>query len=238
MARDLERIRENSLIELSTSSDPYPPIETQLLLTRRTLELISKYKLRILITTKSNLVIRDVDILKRTMSAVMITITILNEDITKKIEPRAPSPKQRLQAIKELSLNDIPVGVRIDPIIPYVNDDPYTIEELVGKVKELGAQHIVTSTYKAKWDSLKRLLETFYEVKDKLRDLYVEKGQFIHGYRYLPRSIRENLLKPVIKYAEYHGVTVATCREGLGPQFFNAPSCDGSHLILIRMRSK
>ncbi|MEM1803174.1 MAG: radical SAM protein [Desulfurococcaceae archaeon] len=231
LASDLEKVKAGSLIELSTSSDPYPPIEAHLMLTRRALELISKHRVRILITTKSNLVIRDLDILKRTQSAAMVTITTLDENVARKIEPYAPSVEQRLRAVEELSRNGIPVGVRVDPIIPHVNDDPYMLEELVGRIREAGAKHIVTSTYKAKWDNFNRLLEVFPEIRNRLRELYVEKGLLIHGYRYLPKSIREDVLMPVIKHSEYYGLTVATCREGLGTVFFKAPSCDGSHLI-------
>jgi DNA repair photolyase len=227
---DLEIIEENSLIEMSSSSDPYPPIEKDLELTRKTLELLSKSRVRVLITTKSHLVVRDVDLLKKIPSAVMITITTLDDELAKLIEPYAPSPTLRLKAIRELSTRGIPVGVRIDPIMPGVNSDEYSIVELLEKVKEAGAKHVVTSTYKAKWDSLKRLLQALPE-GGKLREVYVGSGIRVHGYMYLPRAMRERLLLPVVKTAIKLGLTVATCREGLGQEFNRAPSCDGSHLI-------
>ena len=228
---DLAYIEAGSLIEMSTSSDPYPPVESILRYTRRALELLSKYNVRVLITTKSNIVVRDVDLLSKIPSAVMITITTLDEKVSRLIEPGAPLPRLRLDAVKQLLSTGIPTGVRVDPIIPYVNDDPYAIEDLIGKLKECGAMHIVTSTYKAKWDSLRRLQVVIPDVGQKIKVLYEDKGVYFHGYRYLPKSLRASLLKPVVKYATYFGLTVATCREGLGTEFFKAPSCDGSHLI-------
>jgi len=128
--------------------------------------------------------------------------------------------------------------VRVDPIIPSVNDDPYLIAELIEVVKEAGARHIVTATYKAKWDSLSRLSQAIPEIAGKLRELYVYSGVKIHGYMYLTRNKREELLLPVVKTAIKLGLTVATCREGLNSQYFQAPSCDGSHLISLSPRSK
>jgi DNA repair photolyase len=222
---------------MSTSSDPYPPIEETLELTRRTLALLANYPVRVLITTKSHIVVRDADILVKMPSAVMITITTLDDNLAKIIEPEAPPPSLRLKAIKELSARGVPTGVRIDPIIPGVNSDEYHIAELVEKVIEAGARHIVTSTYKAKWDSLNRLVAALPDTANKLRELYVHRGVKIHGYMYLPRDVRERLLSPVIRATLRHGLTVATCREGLGPEFFKAPSCDGSHLIRNRVQN-
>lgn len=234
---DLALLEKDAIIEMSTSSDPYPPIEEMLELTRRTLALLANYPVKVLITTKSHIVVRDADILVKIPSAVMITITTLDDNLAKIIEPEAPPPSLRLKAIKELSAHGVPTGVRIDPIIPGVNSDEYHIAELVEKVIEAGARHIVTSTYKAKWDSLNRLVAALPDTANKLRELYVHRGVKIHGYMYLPRDVRERLLSPVIRATLRHGLTVATCREGLGPEFFKAPSCDGSHLIRNRVQN-
>lgn len=220
----------DKIVELSTSSDPYPPIERELQLTRRVLEVLVAYGPRILITTKSDIVLRDADILSRAKSAVMFTITTLDDNIARALEPGAPAPRDRLRAIRELVSRGIPVGVRIDPVIPFITDDEAGLAELVGAVAEAGALHITTSTYKAKPDSLKRLAESFPDIANKLRDLYYGTGNKLYGYFYLPRSLREMKLGPVIREATRLGLTVATCREGLGPDFTRAPSCDGSHL--------
>lgn len=231
---DLLKVKQGSIIELSTSSDPYPPIEEWVELTRNTLTLLLEHGMRVLITTKSYLVRRDVDILSKTPSAVMITITTLNRGVSRILEPDAPSPEDRLEAIRYLKDHGIPVGARIDPVIPGVNDDPLELKDLVDAIVDAGAQHIVTSTYKARGDSLKRLSQAF---KDKsLASLYKEKGEIVHGSIYLPKNERARLLQPVISRAVERGITVATCREGLGAAFFKAPSCDGSHMIALRKK--
>jgi DNA repair photolyase len=230
LTRDISVIPRGSIIELSTSSDPYPPIERLMGLTRKALELLSKSGFRILITTKSDIVVRDIDILANSNSAVMLTITTLNSELAKIIEPGAPDPRDRLRSLRTLAEHGVPVGVRVDPIIPFINDDPGELLELIDTVADAGARHIVTSTYKAKWDSLKRLRSRLPDgVGWRISELFREKGVFIHGYYYLPSNMRRQLLEPVIKRAKKHNLTYATCREGF-PELHNAPSCDGSHL--------
>ena len=232
LRHDLAFINKSLVIELSTSSDPYPPVEKWLLLTRLTLEVLAEASARVLITTKSGLVARDRDILGRIGAGVMITITTLNEELARRMEPGAPPPRERLLAMRRLREAGIRVGARIDPVIPGLNDDPGELRELVAAVAEHGGEHVVTSTYKARPDNLARMMEAFPENRGLWRRLYVEQGERIHGYRYLPRVIRERLLRPVTAEAARLGLTYAVCREGLyGREFFNAPSCDGSHLV-------
>ncbi|MEM1639103.1 MAG: radical SAM protein [Desulfurococcaceae archaeon] len=231
LARDLGKIEKNSIIELSTSSDPYPPVEENLKLTRHTLEILVRHNVKILITTKSNLVVRDSDVIKRAPASVMITITTLDDKLARIIEPNAPPPSDRIKAVEELRKQGVPVGVRIDPVIPFINDDPHDLKELATRVIQAGALHIVTSSFKAKMNNLKRLSEYLpRDIANKLISLYREKGTWIHGYLYLNTNTRRSMLQPVITVAREYGITYATCREGL-MELFNAPTCDGSHLI-------
>jgi len=235
--RELPKVNKLYPIVLSTSSDPYPPLELKTSLTRRTLNLLISNNFKIQIVTKSDIVVRDLDTLKRGRVTVSITITTLDERIAKIIEPNAPSPKKRLNAIKILSKEGIPVSVRIDPVIPYLTDDSSDLKELVEKVVEVGASHIVTSTYKARYDNLARMIEAFPDLTYKLKKMYIEEGVRMHGYFYLKKSLREKMLKPVTMAAKNYGITYATCREGLlTKEYFNAPSCDGTHLIYMRKR--
>ncbi len=232
LRKDLARIPTGSLVNVGTSSDPYPPIEAELQLTRRILGLLLEKGLRVLVTTKSDMVVRDADLMKGRSAAVTPTITMLDERMARIVEPLAPSPLRRIEAVKALSTQGIPVAVRVDPIIPYVNDDPAEIEELVCRLADAGAKMVVTSTYKARPDNLARMRAGLGEVGEKLYKLYRNNGVKVQGYLYLPRHLREALLKPVIGAARKCGLEYATCREGLtGKEWFNAASCDGSHLI-------
>ncbi len=234
LLKELPRLDKSKPINMSTSSDPYPPEEAELKLTRRVLEILCSRGFKVLITTKSDLVVRDVDILKKCNAAVMITITTLDEHLAKVLEPGAPPPHRRLRAIDILTANNVPVGVRIDPIIPFINDDMSMIKELISVVKQKGALTVTTSTYKAKPDNFRRIISKFPELHRKLYSLYFECGDRIGSYLYLPAGIRQAIIQKVREEALKAGLAFASCREGLST-LNTAPSCDGSHLIKVKV---
>lgn len=230
--RDLAVIPKNALISMSNSSDPYPPMESQLKLTRSCFQEFLGRDLRILIITKSDLVVRDLDLIRRLRAAVTITITTLDDDLAKRLEPNAPPPSRRLDAIRNLSGEGIPVGARVDPIIPFLNDEG--VEVLLKEVKGSGALHVTSSTFKPRWDSWKRIMEAFPDVCGKLKPLYFDEGERIGRSYYLPRPLRFRLMSRVAEECKKLGLTFACCREGF-IELNSGGSCDGSHLIsLIR----
>ncbi len=228
LLHDLDKLPKNALISMSESSDPYTPPEHRLKLTRKVLSLIIDKGFKILIVTKSDLITRDIDILSRGYSAVAITITTLNDSLAKKLEPDAPSPYSRVEAVRRLSKSGIPVTVRLDPIIPFINDNLPDIEEVISEVAKAGAQQISSSTYKARLDSLRRIGKVFPNLKSKLVNLYLVKGVKVSGYYYLPYEIRMKYMLIIKRISEKYGLAFATCREGL--EFLNTPGiyCDGS----------
>jgi DNA repair photolyase len=227
--KEISKIKQHKYVTIANSNDPYQPIEEKLKLTREALKIFSSHGFKIMIVTKSSLVLRDLDILKKSRVAISITITTLDENKAKRLEPNVPSPEKRLKTIKILSENNIPTIARIDPIIPLINDEE--IGNLVKSVAEAGANHIVSSTYKVKLDSWKRMEKEFPVEMEKLKYLYFDKGERINGYYYLPKEYRYKLMKKVWENAKKFNITFAACREG----FLNlnsAKTCDGSHLIL------
>lgn len=226
LVKDLENFNYSLYVSMSNSSDPYQPIEERAKLSRECLKIFKERKVRVLILTKSDLILRDIDILSKMNSVVSITITTLDEEIAKKLEPEAPSPQRRLEALRKLSEQNIPTVLRLDPIIIGIND---SIEDLVVKAREVGVKHIVSSTYKAKIDSWKRLYEVFPEKMKRLKNLYFRLGERISGYYYLPKIIREKTMKRVKDIVERNGLTFACCREGF--THLNSAICDGSHLF-------
>jgi len=228
--KDIRKIDKNLVVSMSNSSDPYPSIEKDLKLTRRILELFKKYDVRVLIITKSDLVVRDVDILSSMRSSVSFTITTVNEEIAATLEPYAPSPWKRIDAIRKLVEKGVKVSVRVDPIILYLNSNEKDIEDVISAVAEAGALHIVSSTFKPKFDSWRRFEKRFPTISRKLYKYYFKLGEKVGASRYLPSSIRRKLMEKVRKIAAKHGLTFATCREGFS-ELHLAPSCDGSHLV-------
>jgi DNA repair photolyase len=217
-------------IDISTSSDPYPPEEATHGLTRLTLGVLVRHGLRALIVTKGSLVVRDLDVISRGSIAVMMTITTLDAQLASRLEPRASPPRDRVRALRELARAGVPVGLRLDPVIPMVNDDPHMVREVLEAAYDAGVRFVVTSTYKARPDNLKRMSEAFPEIASKLRRIYVEEGVWMHGYWYLRPKARRQLLEIVVREAAKLGMQFATCREGFS-DLNRAPSCDGSHLI-------
>jgi DNA repair photolyase len=217
------------LISIANSSDPYPTIEAEKGLTRRCLEILAKQNCRIQIITKSTTVLRDTDLLRRVPSMVAITITTDDLETAKTLEPNAPPPNERLKAAAKLIADGIPVAVRIDPIIPYVNENP---ETLVKALAETGVRHVTASTYKVKMDNWQRLSLAMPKTAEKLKPLYFEKGEKMGRYTYLPKALRIRLMENLAKLAKKHGLAFSTCREGI--KGLNTATCDGSWLIKER----
>jgi len=217
------------LISIANSSDPYPTIEARESLTRRCLEILTRQTCRIQIITKSDIVLRDIDLLRLVPSMVALTITTDDEELAKLLEPNAPPPSVRLKTVEKLVAKGVPVAVRIDPIIPYVNENP---ETLVKAIAEMGVRHITASTYKVKADNWQRLSLTMPKTAEKLKPLYFEKGEKIGRYTYLPKDLRLKLMEDLAQKAKKYGVKFATCREGL--KGLNTATCDGTWLIPLK----
>ncbi|MEM2250236.1 MAG: radical SAM protein [Candidatus Bathyarchaeia archaeon] len=214
------------LISIANSSDPYPTVEAEMGLTRRCLEILTRQNCRIQIITKSNIVFRDIDLLKRVPSMVAVTITTDDEETAKILEPNAPLPSERLKTVERLVARGIGVAVRIDPIIPYINENP---ETLVKALAEIGVRHITASTYKVKADNWQRLSLTMPKTAEKLKPLYFEKGEKLGRYTYLPKDLRLKLMENLARLAKKYELKFAICREGI--KGLNTATCDGTWLI-------
>jgi len=193
---------------------------------RNCLEILTRQNCEVQIITKSNLVVRDIDLLRKIPSMVSLTITTDDDNKAKLMEPHAPRSSERLKAVETLVKKDIPVSVRIDPIIPFVNDNP---EKLVKTIASAGVKHITASTLKIKPDNWRRLSTAMPRIADKLKPLYFEKGEKMAGYLYLPKDLRSKLMEAVGSLAEKYDIKFGTCREDLS--HLNKATCDGSWLL-------
>jgi DNA repair photolyase len=115
------------VVALSGNTDCYQPVERRLQLTRRCLEVFEAFRNPVGIVTKSALVARDADVLAAlagdAAAHVMVSITSLDRDLARRMEPRAAQPERRLEAIRTLSAAGVPVGVLVAPVIPGLNDE-------------------------------------------------------------------------------------------------------------------
>lgn len=131
------------VIAMSGVTDCYQPIERKLKLTRGCLEVLADFRQPIGIITKNFLVTRDIDVLQELAryraASVTISVTSLNSDLAKILEPRTSMPRQRLATIEALAKAGVPVGVNVAPIIPGLTD--HEILRIVQAAKDAGAQH-------------------------------------------------------------------------------------------------
>ena len=122
----LRRRRRPCMIGTGAMSDPYIPLETELRLTRRSLELMETYGFGVTLITKSDRVLRDLDILQRinekTKAVVQMTLTTADEDLCRILEPGVCTTERRVEALKALHRAGIPTVVWLCPILPFLND--------------------------------------------------------------------------------------------------------------------
>jgi DNA repair photolyase len=138
--RELRRKR--GTIGIGTVTDPYQPLERTLLITRKCLLEIARHDNPISILTKSDLVLRDLEIIHSTAKPeVGITITTLDEALATKLEPGAPSPRRRLEALRQLATGNVECYAMIGPLLPFIEPDAFS--NLVHAVKETGCHRIM-----------------------------------------------------------------------------------------------
>jgi DNA repair photolyase len=133
------------VVAMSGVTDCYQPIERKLEITRRCLEVLAEFQNPVAIVTKNYLVTRDLDILERLAAvraaSVNLSITTLDAELARRLEPRASLPRHRLQAIQRLSAAKIPVRVLVAPVIPGLND--HEIPAILSAARAAGAQDAV-----------------------------------------------------------------------------------------------
>ena len=143
----LRRKRKRCMIGTGAMTDPYIPLEARLEHTRKALELIERYGFGVAIQTKSDRVLRDLDILKRingkTKAVVQITLTTADEELCKIIEPNVSTTKERFEALKALRNAGIPTLVWLCPILPYINDSEDNIRQILSMCVEAEVRGVI-----------------------------------------------------------------------------------------------
>lgn len=148
---------------VGTATDPYQPAELRYRVTREVLSVLAGYPgLRIVITTKSPLVVRDLDLLARAASRSRVTVHVslitVDRDLARRIEPRAPTPESRLRAMARLSEAGLDVGVNIMPVLPGITDRPDMLRQLVRAVADAGVSHVHACTLRLQPAARRRYL--------------------------------------------------------------------------------
>jgi DNA repair photolyase len=147
LRQDLRKVKRGEEIAIGTATDPYQPAEKRFEVTRGILEEVAQHHgLKIGIVTKSDLIRRDIELLRRVAKHnslfVNLTVTTLNTKLARILEPRAPRPDLRLEAVRELCAAGLNAGVICAPVLPGITDSPSALDALVRATKEAGGKYI------------------------------------------------------------------------------------------------
>lgn len=190
---ELRQAKDKGLpIALGTATDPYQPAEKQFEVTKRMLEVFLEFGgLDFSITTKSVLILRDLELLVRISArhrfSVHLTITTTDERLARLLEPKAPPPAKRLEAVKQLSEAGIRVGVNAMPILPGLNDSDKALDVLAQAARRAGASflygNILFLTPSAMKEFLPFLQEEFPRLAKRYRKLYAHSAYLNGEYK-------------------------------------------------------
>jgi DNA repair photolyase len=195
-------------IAIGTATDPYQPAEKDFGATRSILEKIAMREgLNVSITTKSNRVVRDLDLLKRISErssiSVNMSVTTIRTSLARALEPRAPRPDLRLGAVRELRSAGIPCGVLAMPIVPGITDGERDLEALAKAASEAGAQWFAGNVLFLRSSSKDHFLQfiggEFPRLARQYQEWYVRYGN-------APSSYREEVTERVRALREKYGM--------------------------------
>ncbi len=147
LRRELAAKRVVGTIGTGSMNDPYMPLESEVRLTRRALEVIAGCGFPVHAITKSDLVLRDLDLLeeisRKTYAAVTFTVTTADDSLSKRLEPGAPVSSRRLAALRTLSRSGILTGITLMPLLPFIEDSEENVRHIVTLAAENGARYIL-----------------------------------------------------------------------------------------------
>ena len=150
-------------IGIGTATDPYQPAERRFGITRGILEVIAEHEgLRVFIITKSSLVSRDADLLRRIARrneiSVHISLITIDRELARRLEPRAPTPEARLRALMRLREYGVDAGINVMPVLPGITDHPDQLEPLVKAIADAGATRVAACALRLRSTARKRYL--------------------------------------------------------------------------------
>ena len=144
----LKNKREKVMVGTGSMADPYMPLEKRLEYTRSALKLIHKYGHGFTCITKSDLILRDLDLIKKinenTKAVVQMTLTTADEDLCKILEPNVCTTKRRVEVLETLNEENIPTIVWLCPILPFINDTEENINQIKPKLRDIDRIHLVS----------------------------------------------------------------------------------------------
>src|SRR6266446_10280853 len=205
---ELKKVKNEEEIAIGTATDPYQPAERRFEITRAILEELARHSgLTIGIVTKSNFVTRDVEILRRVgehnQISVNMTVTTVDAELARKLEPRAPRPDLRLEAVRQLNLAGVDAGVICAPVLPEITDRPRDLEALVQAAATAGAKYIYANALFLKPCSAAVFLPFLEEHFPTLIELYRKRYA---DRAFLPKGYSERLSRLMASLRMKYGI--------------------------------
>lgn len=210
LEKALRSKRKKCMIGTGSMCDPYMPVEKDLLIMRRCLELIGRYGFGAALITKSDLVLRDLDLLRsinaEQKAVVQMTLTTYDDDLCRLIEPNVCPTGRRYKVLKTLQENGIPTYVWLSPLLPYINDTPGNLSGLLGMCADAGVKGIICFGMGLTLREGNR--EYFYSALDRLFPGLKQRYQREFGLSYEIASPNSAvLMRQFTDFCEKHGIT-------------------------------
>jgi DNA repair photolyase len=208
LRQELHKVKAGEEIAIGTATDPYQPIEKKFEVTRSILqEFARRSGLDLGIVTKSALIVRDIDVLQtiaeRNSIAVNFTVTTTDADLARLLEPRAPRPDLRLDALSKVREAGIPAGVICAPVLPGITDSPGQLESVVREAAAAGANHIYANPLFLKPCSAAVFLPFLEEHFPKLVSEYEQRFK---DRAFLPAAYRKRISELVARFRAKYGI--------------------------------
>jgi len=207
LRQDLKKVRRGEEIAIGTATDPYQPAERRYGITRAILEELTLHAgLDLGFVTKSNLILRDAELLRKIAEKnqlyVNLTITTVDVGLARILEPRAPRPDLRLEAVRKLNEAGVPAGVICAPVVPGITDDPKALDALVRATKDAGGRYVYANPLFLKPCSaaifLPFLEKEFPQLVESYRRRYASRA-------FLPASYRKRISSLMAALRRKHG---------------------------------
>jgi DNA repair photolyase len=209
LRQEMKKVKRGEEIAIGTATDPYQPAEKRFEVTRGILqELAQHHGLEIGIVTKSDLVLRDIELLRRVAEHnslfVNLTVTTVDTKLARILEPRAPRPDLRLGAVRELCAAGVNAGVICAPVLPGITDSPAALDALVRATKKAGGKYIYANPLFLKPCSaavfLPFLAKEFPHLVEDYRKRFGERG-------FVSTAYRKRISELMAQLRKKHGIT-------------------------------
>jgi DNA repair photolyase len=204
LRRDLKRVKAGQEIAIGTATDPYQPAERRYGMTRSIMEELALHSgLSIGVVTKSQLVLRDIDVLRRIAErnsiAIHLTVTTMNTELARKLEPRAPRPDIRMDAVRQLNEAGVTAAVICAPVLPGITDHPADLDKLIAAAAKAKAKYVYPNPLFLKDCAWKMFMpfvkEHFPQLEASYTSRYKDNAYVDAGYRRRISALFDKLCK-------------------------------------------